>query len=58
MCICRFEFLEGLVRAAFGKYISSKQMTDASDAVGAFLDQILNANNLPPEACMDPNIFR
>ncbi|KXZ55497.1 hypothetical protein GPECTOR_2g1046 [Gonium pectorale] len=54
----RFEFMEGLVRAAFGKYITSKRMTDASDAVGALLEEVSSSPNLPPEARVDPNEFR
>ncbi len=35
----RFEFLEGLVRAAFGKFIATKRTDDASDAVHMLLNQ-------------------
>ncbi|KAG2452450.1 hypothetical protein HYH02_002692 [Chlamydomonas schloesseri] len=54
----RFEFMEGIVRAAFGKYIASKKCTDASDAVGMLLEEISNAPDLPPEAKVEPNDFR
>ncbi|KAG2491392.1 hypothetical protein HYH03_010183 [Edaphochlamys debaryana] len=54
----RFEFIEGLVRAAFGKYIATKRMDDASDAVGALLAEVQAAPGLPPEAKVDPNDFR
>ncbi|KAG1655046.1 hypothetical protein FOA52_003802 [Chlamydomonas sp. UWO 241] len=53
----RFEFLEGIVRAAFGKYIVTKEMDDASDAVARFLNDDLIAA-VPPEALLDPNAFR
>ncbi|KAG2501783.1 hypothetical protein HYH03_000283 [Edaphochlamys debaryana] len=54
----RFEFIEGLVRAAFGKYITTRKMKDASDAVGAFLEEVTACADLPPEARVDPNDFR
>ncbi|KAG2452449.1 hypothetical protein HYH02_002691 [Chlamydomonas schloesseri] len=54
----RFEFMEGIVRAAFGKYIASKQLTDMSDAVARLLAEICECPDLPPEARVDPNDFR
>ncbi|GLC40789.1 hypothetical protein PLESTB_000022500 [Pleodorina starrii] len=54
----RFEFMEGLVRVAFVKYINTKRMTDASDALGALLEEVITSPSLPPEARMDPNDFR
>lgn len=55
--LCRFEFYEIIVRLAFGKYIRSGLMTDASDSVGALVDNII-APNLPPLAKVDPDDFR
>ncbi|KAG2452447.1 hypothetical protein HYH02_002689 [Chlamydomonas schloesseri] len=54
----RFEFMEGIVRAAFGKYIESKRCSDSSDAVAMMLADILAAPDLPPEAQVDPDVFR
>ncbi|KAG2424357.1 hypothetical protein HXX76_014566 [Chlamydomonas incerta] len=54
----RFEFMEGIVRAAFGKYIASKKCTDASDAVGMLLEEISSAPDFPPEAKVEANDFR
>ncbi|KAG2484429.1 hypothetical protein HYH03_016739 [Edaphochlamys debaryana] len=54
----RFEFIEGLVRAAFGRYITTRRMDDASDAVAALLADVSSAPGLPPEARVDPNDFR
>jgi hypothetical protein len=53
----RFEFLEGLVRAAFGKLIASKKCTDASDAVQMLLQDIVLPAQ-PPASLHDPNEFR
>lgn len=55
--LCRFEFLEIIVRIAFGKYIYSKEMKDASDSVARLMSECIEAN-LPPEAKIDPDIFR
>ena len=52
-----FELYEVLVRLSFAKYINSKEMNDASDA----LDRLMEENVLPniPEECLvDPNEFR
>ncbi|GIL79647.1 hypothetical protein Vretimale_12241 [Volvox reticuliferus] len=54
----RFEFMEGLIRAAFAKYIHTKRMTDASDALGMLLEEVVASPNLPPEARVDPNEWR
>lgn len=56
LAMMRFEFLEGLVRVAFGKYITPGLMDDASDAVKALCDHI--KAQLPPEAQVDGNDFR
>lgn len=54
---CRFEFLEILVRSAFGKFITPKLETDASDSVTRLLDEVI-IPRLQPGACLDPNVFR
>ncbi len=46
------------MRAAIGKYIVTGLMDDASDATGAFLEQIEQSPTLPKEALLDPNDFR
>jgi hypothetical protein len=53
----RFEFLEGIVRTAFGRFIFSGEMKDASDACQMFIDKIV-IPRVPPEALVDPNDFR
>lgn len=55
--LVRFEFLEIIIRASFGKYISSKQLNDSSDSVKKLLEDSI-IPNLPPEARVDPNVFR
>ena len=45
----RFEFLEILVRAAFGRYITGGLLADSSDSVARLLEECLEAY-LPPEA--------
>ena len=45
------------MRLAFAKFIVSKMMTDASDAVDRLMDEFV-IPNLPPEALVDPNEFR
>lgn len=52
-----FEFLEGIVRSAFGRFITTKKCDDASDAVQMLIEQVL-LRNVPPEALVDPNDFR
>jgi hypothetical protein len=37
---CRFEFLEGLIRSAFGKFIATKLTDDASDACNMLMNQV------------------
>ncbi|EFJ45989.1 hypothetical protein VOLCADRAFT_118253, partial [Volvox carteri f. nagariensis] len=54
----RFEFMEGLIRVAFAKFISTKRMTDASDAIGALLEGVAASPGIPPEARVDPNEWR
>ena len=52
-----FELYEVLVRLSFAKYINSKEMNDASDA----LDRLMEENvlsNIPEECLVDPNEFR
>ena len=53
----RFEFLEIVIRASFGKYISSKQLSDSSDSVKRLLETDV-LPKLPEEAAMNPNDFR
>eukprot|EP00210_Caulerpa_lentillifera_P005165 g4937.t1 len=55
--LVRFEFLEIIIRASFGKYISSKQLNDSSDSVKKLLEDSI-IPNLPMEAKVDPNEFR
>jgi len=55
--LVRFEFLEIVVRASFGKYISSKRLNDSSDSVKKLLEDDI-IPGLPPEAKTDPNDFR
>ncbi|GLC59670.1 hypothetical protein PLESTB_001520500 [Pleodorina starrii] len=52
----RFEFMEALVRAAFGRYITSGALRDASDATRRLMDDL--RASLPPIARLDPNEFR
>ena len=52
---CRFEFMEGLIRAAFGKYIAPKVTDDASDAVRMLLQHL--RDHMPPPAQLDPDAF-
>ncbi|GIL52460.1 hypothetical protein Vafri_8339 [Volvox africanus] len=54
----RFEFMEGLIRVAFVKYIHTKRMTDASDALGMLLEEVVASPSLPPEARVNPNEWR
>ncbi|KAJ9515640.1 hypothetical protein QJQ45_021752 [Haematococcus lacustris] len=53
----RFEFYEGLVRAAFGKFITTKLLDDASDAVASFMEKVV-LPHVPPEALLVPDHFR
>ena len=53
----RFEFYEGVIRAAFGRYIYSREMKDASDATKLFLEDMV-LSKVPKEALVDPNSFR
>ncbi|GMH44651.1 hypothetical protein BSKO_12603 [Bryopsis sp. KO-2023] len=55
--LVRFEFLEIIIRASFGKYITTKILDDSSDSVQRMLEDKL-LPNLPPEACINPNDFR
>lgn len=55
--LVRFEFHEILVRIAFSKYLITREMNDASDAVARLLDECV----LPyvnAKALVDPNEFR
>ena len=53
----RFEFIEGIVRAAFHTYINTGLMTDASDATEKFVREIV-IPGVPAEALVDPNTWR
>ena len=55
--LMQFELYEVLVRLAFAKFIQSKEMSDASDAVDRLMDEFV-LPNLPAEALVDPNEFR
>ena len=55
--LMQFEFYEILVRLAFSKFILSREMVDASDAVDRLMAQHV-LPNLPAEALFDPNEFR
>ncbi|GLI68136.1 hypothetical protein VaNZ11_012472 [Volvox africanus] len=54
----RFEFMEGLIRIAFVKYIHTKRMSDASDALGMLLEEVVASPSLPPEVRVNPNEWR
>mmetsp|Transcript_41878 Transcript_41878/g.125343 ORF Transcript_41878/g.125343 Transcript_41878/m.125343 type:complete len:890 (-) Transcript_41878:2379-5048(-) len=53
----RFEFYEGIVRAAFGKFIVPGIMDDASDAVARFIEDEIIAR-VPAKALIMANNFR
>lgn len=53
----RFEFFEILIRASFGKYITTKILDDSSDSIKKLIEDKL-LMNLPPEARIQPNDFR
>jgi hypothetical protein len=55
--LMQFELYEVLVRIAFSKFIVSKEMSDASDAVDRLVAEHV-LPNLPAEALVDPNEFR
>lgn len=55
--LLRFEFYEGIVRAAFGRFITTGAMTDASDATQRFIADVI-LPRMPPEALIDTNEFR
>jgi hypothetical protein len=55
--LMQFELHEILVRIAFSKFIISKEMSDASDAVDRLMSEYV-LPNLPAEALLDPNEFR
>jgi hypothetical protein len=55
--LMQFELYEVLVRLAFSKFILSKEMSDASDAVDRLMSEHV-LPNLPAEALVDPNEFR
>jgi hypothetical protein len=55
--LMQFELYEIIVRLAFAKFITTKEMTDASDALVRILEEHV-LPNLPAEALMDPNEFR
>ena len=55
--LVRFEFVEILVRIALAKYIASRHMADASDAVQKLLEECV-LPRLPEIALTDPNLFR
>ena len=55
--LMRFELHEMLVRMAFSKFIASREMSDASDAVDRLMADYVMPN-LPAEALVDPNEFR
>lgn len=55
--LVQFELYEALVRLAFAKFINSKEMSDASDALDRLMeDHVLP--NVPEEVLVDPNEFR
>ena len=55
--LVQFELYEVLVRLSFAKFINSKEMSDASDALDRLLeDHVLS--NIPEECLVDPNEFR
>jgi len=53
----RFELHEVIVRLAFAKFIESRELSDASDAVTRLLEEFV-VPNVPAEALIDPNEFR
>lgn len=53
----RFEFLEIIIRASFGKYIAAKILDDSSDSVQKLLDDVI-VPQAPPETRIIPNDFR
>lgn len=53
----RFEFLEIIIRASFGKYIAPRILDDSSDSVQKLLDDEI-VPHAPPEARINPNDFR
>lgn len=55
--LVQFELYEVLVRLAFAKYINSKEMNDASDALDRLMEENVLAN-VPEEVLVDPNEFR
>lgn len=55
--LVQFELYEVLVRLAFSKYINSKEMNDASDALDRLMEENVLAN-VPEEVLVDPNEFR
>ena len=55
--LMQFELLEVLVRLAFARYLLSRELSDASDAVERLLAEHV-IPSLPPEALVDTNEFR
>ena len=55
--LVRFELIEIIVRLAFSKFIDSREMSDASDAVEKLVEEYI-LPNVPPQALVDPNDFR
>jgi hypothetical protein len=55
--LMRFELIEVIVRIAFSKYVISKEIRDASNAVEELLANCI-LPGLPPLAFVDPNDFR
>lgn len=55
--LVQFELYEVLVRLAFAKFINSKEMSDASDALDRLMEEHV-LPNIPEEVLVDPNEFR
>jgi hypothetical protein len=55
--LVQFELYEVLVRLAFAKFINSKEMNDASDALDRLMEEHV-LSNVPEEVLVDPNEFR
>ncbi|GAX75748.1 hypothetical protein CEUSTIGMA_g3191.t1 [Chlamydomonas eustigma] len=55
----RFEFIESVIRSAFGKFISSGQVKDTREAISAFVQGVV-FKQLPhlEDMLLDPNDFR
>ncbi|KAF5832674.1 hypothetical protein DUNSADRAFT_11381 [Dunaliella salina] len=53
----RFEFYEGIARAAFAKFILPRHLNELSDAVVMAIEACV-LPHVPQEALLDPNTFR